>query len=669
MAYRLGIDTGGTYTDAVLVNEDLDVLHTAKSLTTRHDLSVGIAAVLSELPTEKLSQVQLVSLSTTLATNSVVEGYGGRVCVLLAGYSETDKKRSKIGDLLGSSPCILISGAHDAHGSETVALDLDAAKRAILEHKDSVSAFAVSGYFSVRNPSHELKLTQLIRSLTDKPVTSGHELASGLDATRRALTSALNARMSSYIYELLKSVKCVLKEQKIQASLMVVKGDGSLINASTATLRPIETILSGPAASVIGACHLSGKKDAIVVDMGGTTTDIAIVKNGRVDTSSEGSVIGGWRPMTEAVKVYSIGLGGDSEIRFQAAVGVTVGPRRVIPLSLLCFQYPSILEKLQRQYKQGVSPRQNRFAVRFQHDPVLLSEMDSDELDVWESLENGPLELEILASDSRSTIRVVARMQRKGLLIYSGFTPSDAAHVLGLTDHWSADAAKFAALIWARQMRRLYGCGQWVDGDAIAPCESVLQLVSQRISEMIINSGLNHSGIDSEKKLDQYARVICSLIFDSKTNSDLEPLFSLMFAKDHSLIGVGAPVHCYMPETASHLALPLVLPRHAEVANAIGAVVGQVIQCARVTITQPASGQFIVHTDREAVSMNSLDRAYEFAEDSARDRAQRLSITAGANIDRIEITRKENAVNHDIDGFVFFESTVVATAIGVPILS
>ena len=174
-----------------------------------------------------------------------------------------------------------------------------------------------------------------MRSLTGKPVTCGHELASQLDAPRRALTVAFNASLIPYIDELIRAIKLILKERTIHAPLMMVKGDGSLISADTALARPVETILSGPAASVMGAAQLQPHRNAIIADMGGTTTDIAIVTDGKPIISAKATVIGDWRPMVDAVRVFSLGLGGDSEVRFQGGVGLAIGPRRVVPMSLL----------------------------------------------------------------------------------------------------------------------------------------------------------------------------------------------------------------------------------------------------------------------------------------------------------------------------------------------
>jgi N-methylhydantoinase A/oxoprolinase/acetone carboxylase beta subunit len=160
MAYSLGIDTGGTFTDAVLLNAQRQVVASAKSLTTRFDLAQGIAGALDQLPQEWLAQVTLVSLSTTLTTNSVVEGRGSPVCVLLAGYDALQLKSSGLVDLLGSEGIVCLSGGHDAGGIATQALDEAAARAA------GSRAFAATKSGSIAAMAAAKELARL-RSLVD----------------------------------------------------------------------------------------------------------------------------------------------------------------------------------------------------------------------------------------------------------------------------------------------------------------------------------------------------------------------------------------------------------------------------------------------------------------------------------------------------------------------
>ena len=715
MSFSLGIDTGGTFTDAVLLNAAREVVAASKSLTTRFDLAQGIAASLDGLPQDLLAQVDLVSLSTTLTTNSVVEGKGAPVCALLVGYDAQQIKTSGLADLLGLDAIESLAGGHDAAGLPLCALDEAACRAAIAKHVGRVSAFAISATFAVRNPAHENQLRAWVQQHCDTPVTCGHELASSLGAPRRALTAALNARMISHVKTLIDSVQRTLAARHIDAPLMLVKGDGSLINVHSALQRPVSTVLSGPAASVLGACALSGLDNAIVADMGGTTTDIAVVRGGLPALSFDGAMVGNWRPMIEAVKVYAIGLGGDSEVRLQGGEGLTIGPRRVLPLSLLVHQHPKFLAVLQRQQSESPHASQMRFAQALSADSAHLSRLNDSELRAWERLCQGPVDLEAANMDDRDLARAIARLERKGLAIYTGFTPSDAAHVLGMSTHWSQEAALCAARIWARQMRHLYGLGKWPLGDAHAPARDVVAKVTETICNKLIEAGLNDAGQMNETSAGKVAALLTSMALarhsaaprpqpvaagsvpapapstpqpESPTApipTDLndipwqtlaapqrsqampaQPVFALQFAPDMPLVGVGAPAASYYPAVAQGLGVRLVVPPHAEVANAVGAVLGQVAQRVHITVTQPVRGTFKVFTPDGPQDFRGLDAAIAQARSLAAQEAQARALAAGAVDAQVVFSQEDNQVNNDIDGNVFFEATVTATAWGRP---
>ena len=332
----------------------------------------------------------MVSLSTTLTTNSVVEDLGAPICVLLPGYTEEQVKQSGLLEILLTHLVLTLEGGFDAVGAEQQALDEAGAALAIEKLQDQVSAFAISSMFGTRNSSHELRLKQMVNEITAMSVIYGHELASSLGAPRRALTAALNARMVPPIKELISSVQKILKVHQIKAPLMIVKGDGSPASVEHAIEKPITTVLSGPAASVIGACRLSGLDNAIIADMGGTTTDLAIVKNGQPRLCADGAKIGDWQPMVEAVRVNSIGLGGDSEIRFGGHKGLSIGPRRVVPTSLLATLYPEVIPKLKTQLARMATARSNRFVMRLENNQALLKQLNKVELEAWELLSDRP---------------------------------------------------------------------------------------------------------------------------------------------------------------------------------------------------------------------------------------------------------------------------------------
>lgn len=673
MAYRLGIDTGGTYTDAVLIDDSNKVQASCKSLTTRQDLSLGINQAIAGLPCEMLSNLELVSLSTTLTTNSVVEQRGADICVLLAGYTASQLQKSKLLTLVPKDAVIMLEGGHDANGDEKQPLDEASARRHIVKYKDNVAAFAISSMFGTRNPAHELKLQQLVAEICSKPVACAHDLASSLGAPQRALTAVLNARMIPYIAQLVLSVQSILKARAITAPLMIVKGDGSLVNTHTALKQPVATVLSGPAASVIGACALSGQKNAIVVDMGGTTTDIAIVSNGQPTLSAQGAQVGDWQPMVAAIKVFCVGLGGDSEVQIKGAQGLSIGPRRVVPISLLAAQYPWVVTRLEQQLAAYPTARNNKFVLPLENN-AFIKQLSPSQLAVWHKLQQGPIELEQLAEENREEARALAKLQRLGLAIYSGFTPTDAAHVLGKSTHLNTEAAILGAKIWSNQMRCLYGIGRWHQDDAIGPSQQVFDLVIENINQCIIEASLNQLGKLSATRTQQLSKLLSSLIVGKNVaDQDLanetapsDALFNLGFAARYPIVAVGAPALSYYPAVAEKLGVKVIMPPHGEVANAVGAVMGSVVQRASVTISQPNAAMYKLYHAGQPLQFEHLDEARVKAEQIVSKEAVTKAQAAGAFAIEVAISETRNHVKHPIDGELFIDCEVIATATGRP---
>ena len=667
MSLRLGIDTGGTYTDAVIINEQNQVLVAVKSLTTRHNLAIGIGESIGKVPTELLADIEMVSLSTTLTTNAVVEGNGAPVCALVVGLSEAQVKKSGLGEIIDDNLIIRIAGGHDASGRQVTPLDIEAATSAILANKDKVSAFSVSAQFGVRNPSHEIKLQNLVTQLTQMPVTCGHELATSLGAPRRALTASLNARMIPFIQDLIEAVQTILQQLNIQAPLMIVKGDGSIVNAETALVHPVTTILSGPAASVIGACALSGSRNAIIADMGGTTTDIAIVTNGQPELASEGARVGNWQPMVETVKVYSIGLGGDSEVRFYGG-SIALGPRRVVPMSLLAQQYPNVLKRMQAHLDDTPTPRHNRFVTRLERNQALINQFTPIESQAWELLEHGPVEMETMVFKNQELAKALARLERKGMVIYSGFTPSDAAHVLGNSSHWSVEGAKLAAQIWARQMRVLYGLGSWEKGNSEEPARRVFTLMNDAICQTLLEAGLHQENLLNEARSKHLAELLGKLILKNGENDDDDALFGINFGKSHPIVAVGAPAATYYPQAAKSLNIGLILPEYGHVANAVGAVMGSVVQRSEIIITQPTQGIYRIFHGAAPFDVTDLEDAISQAEAIVKEQAYTLAKSAGAGEVDIRIRHDNKHIISELDGELFVEAKISAIATGKPLL-
>ncbi len=656
----LGIDTGGTYTDAVIFSQTDGVIAKSKALTTRHDLAIGISGALSEvLGQAKIepSAIELVSLSTTLATNALVEGQGGRTALVMIGFGPQDLKRDGLAEALGQDPVIYVPGGHNVHGKE-MPLDLQPLVEAVDGLKSQVAAFAIAGYFAVRNPAHEIQVRDFLRQHTGLPVTCSHELSSKLGGPRRALTTLLNARLVAMIDRLIGATQTHLHERGINAPLMVVRGDGALIAADIARARPIETILSGPAASLVGARYLTGLDNGVVSDIGGTTTDVALLDNGMPRLDPDGAVVGGFRTMVEAVAMRTYGLGGDSEVHFNETgleTILTLGPRRLMPLSLAAHIDPQIvLEAMTRQIAVSQPGRlDGRFACLTGVPERFAAGLQPQEKALYERLSRtlAPLDKILSATPQRATLdRLVAR----GLVHIAGFTPSDALHVLGRQNNWNTEAALLGARLMAR---RKNGSGNLIAASADELADRIVARLSRQSSEVILSACFadeNENKIDPAK-----SRAVERAL--TRDNSVVQ--FSLTL--DRPLIGLGASAMCYYPAIASMLGAESAIPDHADVANAIGAVVGHVRVSAEVFVSQPEEGLFVVNGGGASEQFRTQETAMNEARDTARKTAISQALSAGA--DEPVITMKEDITAPEVEGReTFIEAHLIATATGRP---
>ncbi|TKT75100.1 hydantoinase/oxoprolinase family protein [Aquamicrobium sp. LC103] len=660
----LGIDTGGTYTDAVLWSPAPapggKVVAKAKALTTRHDLAIGIAGAVDAVMVKAgvaPGAVGLVSMSTTLATNALVEGQGGRVGLVMVGFAEADLARDGLKAALGSDPVVFVPGGHDVHGN-AAPLVLGGLEEALPVLAASVSAFAVCAYFAVRNPGHEIAVADLLRARAGLPVTASHELSAKLGGPRRALTTLLNARLVSMIDRLVAATEGFLVARGIAAPLMVVRGDGALVSAGFARRRPIETILSGPAASLVGARHMTGLDDAVVSDIGGTTTDVAVLDKGRPRLDPEGATVGGFRTMVEAVAMRTFGLGGDSEVALEDGglrPRLALGPRRLVPLSLAASLHGgAVTVELERQLRAPNPGRlDGRFAFRTGVPERLAAGLTAGEERLYGEVSAAPLPLDrLLASNAQAA--TLGRLVARGLVHVSGFTPSDAAHVLGGQANWDAEAARLGAELFAR---RRDARGQPVAASAEEISARVLAALTRRSAEAVLETAFAEDGLEGAETV---AHALVQRAVDGRPG-----IARLNVSLDRPVIGLGASAPLHYAALGRLVGNRCMVPADTDVANALGAVVGQVRVTAEAGVSQPEEGLFRVGSDKGVADFASEEAALAEAERLVREAVAVRAAEAGADAARIEVERDVRVAA--VEGRrTFIEARLVATASGRP---
>lgn len=663
MAVLLGVDTGGTYTDAVLVRDERDIIAKAKSLTTRHDLALGIGsavrAVLAEADIDP-HEISMASLSTTLATNALVEGQGGRVGLIFVGFREKDLDTHGLRAALKGDPVLVCAGGHDHAGSEAIALDEESIAEFLTKHGDEVSAFAVAAHFATRNSAHEQRTMAIVEEITGKPVSASHQLSAKLNGPKRAMTALLNARLVGMIDRLIGRAEDSLKSLGITAALMVVRGDGALISADQAKTCPIETILSGPAASIVGARWLTGKDNALVSDIGGTTTDVAVLRDGRPAIDPAGARVGQFRTMVEAVAMRTTGLGGDSQVDMVPEglrPMVTLGPRRVLPVSLLAHEAPDVIHQALDAALRNTTPGE--------HDARFLRAVEGQStqgLSPREAslLERIGTEVQPLGSVLRARIEYGAlnRLVERGLVQLGGITPSDASHVLGRLDAWDPTAAEKALTLMARKRAG--------SGDVLAKsAEAMAHMIVNQLTTQTKHALLETVFDEEDPTFDVSPAELARHVLTESGLSRHRGLLKLDVALGVPVIGLGASAQSYYPAVGVGLRADLILPEHADVANAIGAVVGRVTMRRSGTITSSGEGAFRLHLNRDLQDFTDQDAALAALEAQLIEDARSSALAAGAADIQLNVVRDIKTAGVEARE-VFVEAVVTVEAAGRP---
>jgi N-methylhydantoinase A/oxoprolinase/acetone carboxylase beta subunit len=554
-------------------------------------------------------------------------------------------------------------------GDEKDMLDIDAARDFIERVKDKVDGIAISAYLSVRNPEHEIALKEMAKEVTDLPVVCGHELSSQLGFHERTLTAVLNARLIPITSDLIASVKKVLTEHQIDAPLMIVKGDGSLMGESVAKERPVETILSGPAASLTGAKFLTKEDEAVVIDVGGTTTDIGILRKGRPRLDPEGALIGGWRTRVRAADISTSGIGGDSRILIHNGQ-IHLTALRVIPLCIAESLWPGKIKSKLIAAKE-IRPRAQAAHTDLQSvNQVVEFFVFSKEIKGFGLSNEEAKFVELVKQEPRSVFEVsdltgihaysfnVRRLEELGLIQRIGLTPTDVLHTMGTYIEYDPEPSRIGIDIQAKAL----------DVSPEKLCATLRQMVIDKIAtELLKKLVYEETGkIElNDVTMDFFKKFVTQ-------NSGLD--YSCRLSLHKKLIGIGAPVEAYLPEVAQKFSTELLLPQHMEVGNAVGAITGSIMEVVEILI-RPKPGLGVMedppctmHSPVEKREFERYGEAIEYATQQGSDMATKRALDAGA--DSVEVLVENAAMRASMGkewgGDVLIETKLIITAIGKP---
>ena len=566
--YGLGVDTGGTFTDAVIVDmDDFSIVSKMKSPTTHEDLSIGlynaINAVMNESQIDP-SQIVSVGISTTLATNSVLEDMGGKVGLILIGWDPRDPVH------FGEDKQIFIKGGYDVRGKAINSLSLEETTNAINEISKDVDAIAISGLFANINASQERKVKKLAMEMTGLPVVAGHELSAELGIGLRAETAVLNGKLISIVTKFFDDVKNTLEKKGINAPIMVYKGDGSVMTLEQAKQYPVQTILSGPAASSMGGKILSGKNDFIMVDIGGTSTDIAVVEDGFPQIQFKGAEVGGWRTRVKAVDMNTIALGGDSRVSMVDKKFV-FGPKRVIPLCRFTVDYPEIIERIMHD---------DLYDYYLLNEDADLSQLSERQQRIADGMKGkGPMNRMDVMNSAKGIWDVdddLVHMVVLGIVAHSSLTPTDLMVYLGMFEMGNVEGAH--AGIYAISEKS----GMTEKQAAAIMLEEAKTMVAEAVLDKLLNDRISDWKNEGSMKL----------IRRMSTARKGVDVFEMRPKITIPIIGIGAPSKYLMDDINMRLGTKVMFPENYDVGNAIGAVSSKVVESLSAIVTPTQDFKF-----------------------------------------------------------------------------
>lgn len=606
MELGLGIDTGGTYTDAAMVDlGSKRLIAWSKSPTTPQDLTEGIVRSVRTLLRKQRfdpAEIKLVGLSTTLATNSVLESRGGRVGLIGIGWDTKDL------NALGAERCAFIKGGHDTKGRELDALDVKGLRETVRSMSEDVDAFVVSSMFSVYQPSHEDRARQVIREMTERPVVAAYELSGELGVIERSVTAVLNARLLPMISDFLDRIESALLSMHIKANIVVLKGDGNVMPVKQARERPVETILSGPAASLLGGSRLSGLDNCLVVDMGGTSTDIAYIDDGFPRIGREGAQLAGWRTRVRSIDAATVALGGDSEIGSDLHGDLKIGPARVLPLALAG-------ERTKDLPRMIMERRRTDFLVTARGPERLTGQKLQVYLKVQELGLCDEEELRTALPDTYLVRETARELVRSGHLLRTGLTPTDIFNLEGL--YRLGDEVSSRA-----------GVEHYLEGTRMsveAYCARVMHRLVGRLAEEVVRKVMAEEigDLPKEPTVDRLVQLMAG---------ERPPgAFRLSLRLDRPIVGIGGPARLLMPSLGELLGAEVVIPEGASVGNAVGAVCSRISETLTMRIQPLSDGQFQMVTPwGDAQDFRRAEEAIKRAKVLAGEHVQGRAERAGA---------------------------------------
>ncbi len=499
----------------------------------------------------------------------------------------------------------------------------------------------------------------MIQKEFDIPVVCGYSLFSERNIVKRGASALLNARLISVIQEFLDAVKRALDARKIGAPFVIVRSDGSLMTGEFTALHPVETLLCGPVASVMGAMVLAEEKNCLIVDIGGTTTDIAFVREGKPKRAETGVRIGGWDTFVKGLFVDTFGLGGDSGVAVSEQDTVMLEEERVMPLCMAASAHPRLIRYLEREDESKTRMVNQQKNIYLRVKDISQSTFYTEKEKKIAEFMAEPHSLEEIKKTWNEVVLVnhVERLVREGVLIRCGLTPTDIMHVRGDFCRYENKASILGAKIMARVLM--------MTPEELS--DAVYDEFKRKLYTNIVRI-LMEDGYPRIRELGarETENILIQDAYERAKTGEARGFFGLQFGTPAALVGVGAPTKLFLEDVGKLLGTKVVTSEHSPVANALGAIVGNVSASVLMEVVfQQNTGEYVAFGGGLRYEFGDLEEAKEKADEVAARLAKDEAVLRGADPEdmKVSVEVKENIVQTEF-GPIYVGYKVEATASG-----
>jgi N-methylhydantoinase A/oxoprolinase/acetone carboxylase beta subunit len=482
----IGLDVGGTHTDVVLLDNS-GLLRDVKVPTDAADLFGSVLKGFDAVTAGRDAHaIRRIVLSTTLTTNAIIQNAIPPVGMVVSAGPGIDPEHFRT-----NPHYVCVKGSIDHRGREVEPIQPEEVVAAAdLFRRHGIRQVGVVGKFSVRNPAHENRIHALLGNSFDK-IFLGHRSSGSLNFARRIATTYLNAAVYPIHKAFFDAMQASLSVKSLQLPLRLLKADGGNMRLEASVDFPAQTILSGPAASVMGAVALAaGEEDALAMDIGGTTTDLAVLIGRAPVLDPHGIAIGPYLTLIRSLETRSIGMGGDSAVRLQDG-RVTVGPDRDGPAMIFGGRVPTPTDALavmgdfphahRAQAVGGLKPLANQLGVSIESLAAVVVETACRAM--LEAAQRLTAHINAKPVYTLHEFKGAYQVRPRTVLVLGGPAPYFAKHLQRLTPmtvrvvpHWQVANAIGAALA-----RTTCEVGLFADTEqavASAPAENFLQPIT-----------------------------------------------------------------------------------------------------------------------------------------------------------------------------------------------